>query len=255
MRRVLFLGQKPIGEQCFVHLLNQNSKKIKVLGVVSNSSTKVWWKTNKIYQLAKIKSLSFIANEKRNEEQIQEFIISRKINIIISVQHPWIISNKILSLVNYFAFNLHQAKLPKYKGYNAFNHAILNNNKTFTVTIHWIKEKVDEGEIAFEKNFLITRDETAYSLYNKACIYSFQLFKQFLVDLKSDRIIPKTPMRGRGHFYPKNSLNPLREIKNFNDLTEVDKKSRAFYFPLFEPAYIKVKNNKFYILPQSIYNR
>ena len=40
-----------------------------------------------------------------------------------------------------------------------------------------------------------------------------------------------------------------KEIKNINNFKEVDKKSRACFFPFFEIAYFILGNKKFYISP------
>ena len=74
---------------------------------------------------SKKNNIKFISNEKKNENEIIDSIKEHKINLIISVQHCWIFSDKILKSVNGNAYNLHNAKLPDYKGYNTINHAIL----------------------------------------------------------------------------------------------------------------------------------
>ena len=55
-------------------------------------------------------------------------LLKEKINTLISVQHKWIMSKKILSKFGCNAFNFHNAKLPEYKGYNSLSHSILNGD-------------------------------------------------------------------------------------------------------------------------------
>lgn len=253
MKRILYLGQKPIGEKCFKIL--QNAENLEIAGIVSNDHLNAWWKSNNIFHLAKQKNIPFISNQKRNNEQIEQLIIKYKINTIISVQHSWILTQKILSLVNYFAFNLHNAKLPDYKGYNTYNHAILNEEKFYTSTVHWMVEKVDMGAISFEETFKIKPEDTAKSLYEKSEQYAEKVFVRLVKTLTNDEKIPKRPITSEGHFYSHHSLDQFREIKDLNDFNEVDKKSRAFYFPPFEPAYFKLNGKKFYIYPKLKYSK
>ena len=173
------------------------------------------------------------------------------INTIITVQHPWILPKEILKSVNYFAFNSHNAKLPDYKGYYTINHSLLNNEKYYTTTIHWMIDTVDMGEIAFEKNIKIDDCETALSLYNRSQRASFELFKKLLNYIKQNKSIPKISIHSEGKFYGKNSLENLREIKDIKNFDEVDKKSRAFFFPPFEPAFYYLNSLKLYVLPNN----
>ncbi|MAI88636.1 MAG: hypothetical protein CMF98_06235 [Candidatus Marinimicrobia bacterium] len=247
--RILFLGQKPLGEKCYSLLFKSQSKNIKIKTVVSNKKKSNWWKSNYIYESSKKNNIKFISNEKRNENQIIHLIKENKINLIISVQHCWIFSDKILKIINENAYNLHNAKLPDYKGYNTINHAILKNDSTYSSTIHKIDKKVDSGDIVFEKSCEINEDETALSLHKKSLELSILIFKEFIEFLKGKKKIYPVKINEEGKFYSKNSLDNHRMIKEIDNIIEIDRKARAFYFPPFEPAYFMIKKRKFHVLP------
>lgn len=247
--RILFLGQKPIGEECYTLLFRSQSKNINIKTVVSNEKKTNWWKSNYIYENSKKNNIKFISNEKRNENEIIDSIKEYKINLIISVQHCWIFSDKILKIVNGNAYNLHNAKLPDYKGYNTINHAILKNDSTYSSTIHKIDKKVDSGDIIFEKSCEINDNETAQSLHKKSFKLSILIFNEFIEFLKGKKKIHPIKINEEGKFYSKNSLDNYRIIKEIDNFVEIDRKARAFYFPPFEPAYFIIKKKKFYILP------
>lgn len=240
MTRILFLGQKPLGEKCFDLL----RRKLDVCGVVTNTTQDVWWGSRGIYDQCIGTSLPLIDNAEQHEKNIAQLIKDREIDTLISVQHSWILSDALLELVNYRAFNLHNAKIPDYRGYNACNHALLNGDQTFTSTIHWMVPKVDMGAIAFEEVLPIATNETAQSLFDKAQDAGFRVFELLVDCLVETRDIPKIPLVGEGHFYGRNDLEPSRQIQNPHDPEEVDRKSRAFHFPPFEPAYILVNGEK-----------
>ena len=124
--KILFLGQKWLGEKCFSLLNKELNNEFQLCGVVSNSSEDVWWQSNKIFTFCITNNIPFISNNQRNNEDILKNIKRFDVNTIISVQHPWILPLKILSEVKFIAFNLHNAKLPEYQGNNSCNHAILN---------------------------------------------------------------------------------------------------------------------------------
>ena len=141
--------------------------------------------------------------------------------------------------------------MPDYRGQNTTSHAILNGDKTYTTTLHWIADAVDSGNIIDEITINITENDTAKSLYLKSQEKSFELFKKLLDYLIEDNIPVGKKIDTAGKMYGRNDLNQHRLIKN---ISEISTKGRAFYFPPFEPAYLLHKNKKFYVLPQDFLN-
>jgi methionyl-tRNA formyltransferase len=174
------------------------------------------------------------------------------IDIIFSIHYPWVLSSEVLGAVNHRAFNVHNAKIPDYKGFNMLSHVILNQDKTATTTIHYMYGDVDMGDIIFEETVDVSLDETAISLYykiNNAVKVNFLRFLDYLI---SGKELPRKPVVGYGRFYPKNVIDELKEIKDPSDTNEMSLKSRAFYCPPFEPAYYIDNGVKIYVTPERI---
>ena len=249
MFNVLYLGQKPIGERCFDILLKDKSFNIR--GAVSNKNIKDnWWKSNEVFVNSKTNNIRFIENNNRNEHNIINLIHKENINLIISVQHSWIISEQIINLVDGNALNLHLAILPDYKAWNSFSHAIINGEKKYGTTIHWMTRELDEGAIALQKTFKIQPNDTAKSLYQKTYKISYLLFSQFLLKLKQKKL-KKIKQKSEGRQYNKHSLDEYRYIP-LNKLNEKsDTIIRALYFPPYPPAYTIINNKKVELIPKS----
>ena len=231
-------------------MLNHAGDQYVVAGACSNVNTEVWWKSNDVYLKAQQRDLPFVSNEKRNEAALLDLVHSQSIDMLISVQHSWILPDSILRAVNYQALNLHNAKLPRYKGYYTGNHAILNGDKTYTSTIHWMVKNVDEGPIAFEETIPIHPEDTAIRLYEKSSEAAVLAFEKLLNHLVEEKEIPRQPLIGSGTFYSKTDLDNVRQIHNPSDPDEVDRKARALFFPPSEPAFYLEQNRKIHVLPQ-----
>jgi methionyl-tRNA formyltransferase len=236
MYNILFLGRGPIAIKCY-DLISKYPDFFNIKSIIGD---------NKLHNKIKY-DISFIPNITRNEKQIINIIKFNDINMIISIQHIWILSTDILKLVDYFAFNLHNAKIPEYKGYNTISHAILNNEKEYTTTIHWVVPEVDMGDIAYEESFRILETDTAETVYKKSINVAVLNFQKFINDLINNNEIPRKKITSIGTFYKYNDINNLKEIKDIYDFEEVDTKVRAFDFPNKEPAYYILNNTKFYI--------
>ena len=195
--------------------------------------------------------IPFLANVVRAEQEIANLIDRTGADTLISVQHPWVLAESLLQAVSMRAFNLHNAPLPSYRGHNAANHAILNGELEFAATIHWMAPEPDAGPIAFEERFSIREDETRLA----PCTHARprQVSRLSVASLMRWQRGPRfraVLLYEGGALYPRDSLNGLRRIEHPEDLEELDRKARAFYFPPFEPAYVVVEGRKLHVVPE-----
>jgi methionyl-tRNA formyltransferase len=242
---VLFLGEGKLAYTCLNVLFNDEfSKKYDLKSIVSSDTFYKNLSNNCDAQI------SFISNHLRNEDLIIQEIDRLEIEVLISVQHKWVLSGQVLNKLNGNAFNLHNAKLPDYKGYNSISHAIYLKESNYFVTIHKIEIEVDTGGIALETEIEMSPDETALSLYRKTIPASEALFKNFLISLEVGSLAFKT-QRGTGKFYDKNGLDEMRLLKFSDGEEKLDRKVRALYFPPYEPAYFVINDKKIYCLPNN----
>lgn len=237
----MFLGRGLLALKCF-NILTWYSSNLKIKSVVTRDDIKDKW----LCDLPEAQT-NFVSNSLRNETEIISKIKNLKINILLVVQHPWILSENVLNAVEGYSFNLHNAKLPEYKGHNTISHAILNREEYYWSTIHWMLPEVDSGPIAYSDKIKIDKEDTAWSIYNKTFKIVIRNFTCLLNDFILNTPIPRYKQSWTGRYYEKNEIDNLKEIKNLNDFDEVDRKVRAFTFPGKEPAYYKNNGAKFYL--------
>jgi methionyl-tRNA formyltransferase len=244
-RRILYLGQKPVGEAAWARLRTREREGFRVVAVCSNADAeRVWWRSNEVFRTRG--PLPFVDNAERNEDELAAAMDDLAVNTIVCVHHPWILSGGLLERVGREAYTFHSAKLPDYRGFNAVNHALLNGDLAFTCTAHRMAREVDAGAILLEARFPIAADETALSLYAKAQQATLLIFDELVGRLLDARPFRERPVLGAGTFYPRSSIEGLREIRQ---PSESERKARAFYFPPFEPAYVVEDGRKRHVLP------
>ena len=255
-RRILFLGQAPLGEACFRSLLDAESRNLVVVAACSNANANDnWWQSAEIASVAR-ELMPFIPNDRRHFRELEEMMVTTGVNCIVSVQHPWRLPESILRMVNYEAFNLHNGPLPEYGGYNAPSHAILDGALTSGATLHWMADVVDAGPIAFLESFTIGRNDSAVAVYDSTVAAGIRAFSQLIEYLTAGQPLPRRAMVGPVRFHGRAELGRHRQISNGNDMEEVDRKARAFWFPPFEPAYIlTATGSKFYVCPATAWHR
>ena len=242
---LVFLGRGKIASNCF-NILNQrffkNYFEIKV--IVSNRQFFLNNKKNISKNIIKI------LNDNKSENKIFKAIKQKKINLLLSVLHPLMLSDKILKIINYNAFNLHNGDLPNYRGWNATGHAIINGEKYISTLIHKMVKNVDEGPVILKKKIKINKNLSAEDLYKKIINVASLNFNNFLMKLIKNKItFSKIPTGGK--FYKKNELELLKKLK-----IKITKKQYKIilgsYIPPYEPAFTMYNNKKVYIVPEQI---
>ena len=237
---------------CFREIIDPRWNNIRLAAVVSNEDAETcWWGTNGIYKYSRLNGIPFIPSEVRNNEKIAQYIKDYNIDCLISNGYGWIIPGDIIDMVKGNAFNLHLAPLPQYGGNYTYNHAILNGEREYGITLHYMTSVVDCGDYIYRPMFEVDVDETAYSLYKKSMKVAIDSFVRLLSVLNRGDTPDRYPMTGERCLFRRESMDDLRRILDLRDVEEVDRKSRAFYFPPFEGAYFIGKNEKkYYVLPQ-----
>ena len=86
-------------------------------------------------------------------------------DIIISVMYENIISEQMVKSKK--CYNFHPGILPEYKGSGIFSWVLINGESKFGITLHTIDKGVDTGDIIEIREFLISKQDTAFSLYKK----------------------------------------------------------------------------------------
>jgi len=247
---ILFIGEKPIGEWAFAHMIDQAGDQLRIVGAVSNSDRGAgWWGSHLVMDVAKTNGIPFFDSGDIDGDQLSGLISDIRPNALIVVQGSTIISAEALRLVDGRAFNLHLAPLPRYRGFYSANHALLEGATDFGATVHWIEPAVDVGGIAFEKTFAIAPDETGQSLYAKSVRAGMAAFTSLISALAGGEAIPCRPQSGDGRFFSRKSLVAHRRIADISDREEVDRKARAFYFPGFPAAYFEIGDKRYEVSP------
>jgi len=111
--------------------------------------------------------IPFFYSEKINSEEFRSMLYELGIDLIVSVSCPQIFKKKILGLPKYGCINVHYGLLPEYRGmYPSF--WVLANGETETgVSIHYMAEKVDAGDILVQIKEKIRPDDSFYSLVKR----------------------------------------------------------------------------------------
>jgi methionyl-tRNA formyltransferase len=240
MKKVVFLGSKPIGYRCFEYLLSAApSLSIEVCGLLTQARKEFDGDAD-LALLAAQHNVPIIANP----DEIPDC------DLLYSVQYHLILKPHHIAKAKEIALNLHMAPLPEYRGSNQFSFAIIDGKKEFGTTIHEMDARIDHGDILYQKRFAIPEGCWINDLYQLTFDASVALFKETLADIVAGRYT-KTPQQSLATKYGtslhyRSEIASLKEIDMDWDAEKIERHIRATSMPGFEPPYFLMDGRKIY---------
>lgn len=123
-----------------------------------------------------------------NADEFIEAIKKYECDLFVSMSFNQIFKDAIINLPKYKTINCHAGMLPFYRGRNILNWALINDEKEFGITVHYIDEGIDTGDVILQRAYPISDEDNYQTLLEKAYIEcaiilydSIVMFKQGLV--------------------------------------------------------------------------
>jgi len=112
----------------------------------------------------------FVQPFKGDKKKIKKFIgdlKNLKPDLILVNSYSMILPKEILDIPKRGAINIHGAMLPKYRGANVLNWVLINGEKETGITLHYMNEDIDAGDIIAQTKIKISFTDTASTLKRK----------------------------------------------------------------------------------------
>ncbi|QRN39571.1 bifunctional UDP-4-amino-4-deoxy-L-arabinose formyltransferase/UDP-glucuronic acid oxidase ArnA [Pectobacterium carotovorum] len=109
-------------------------------------------------------------------------------DVIFSFYYRTLLSDDILQLPSFGAFNLHGSLLPRYRGRAPVNWVLVNGETQTGVTLHKMVSRADAGDIVAQSVVAIDEEDTALTLHGKCRTAAAALLAQQLPLIRSREI-------------------------------------------------------------------
>ena len=244
MRKILFMGRKKVAARCLEYLLSV--KDCEVVGVLTDSHLAV----SATADVARRAGLPIMTIEQAQAESLSGKL---KFDLGVSMLYWRKIKRDLISAAPRGIINFHPAPLPAYKGTAGYNLAILEGLSEWATTAHYMDESIDTGAIIDVSRFPIsTRSETAQTLEKKS---QEALFSQFTRVIESALARPgllATTPNGPGRYVTRAEMEAMKRIQPGDDL---EAKTRAFWFPPYDGAYVEIDGKRYTLVSQEMLSR
>lgn len=101
---------------------------------------------------------------KVNSQEFCDLALNFQCDLFVSMSFNQIFKPAITNTPRLGSINCHAGKLPYYRGRNVLNWALINDEKDFGITVHFIDGNIDTGDIILQKTFPITDQDHYGSL-------------------------------------------------------------------------------------------
>jgi methionyl-tRNA formyltransferase len=125
----------------------------------------VWF--DSVSAICNIGSIRYIYAEDYTNDEICELVDQFDVSVICSFYFRSLLPAHLLGKARYGAVNMHGSLLPKYRGRAPVNWQIINGENSSGMTLHYMVDRPDAGDIIDQEVVEIGNEETPSSLFDK----------------------------------------------------------------------------------------
>lgn len=193
MINIVFFGTPDIGLKSLEHFYN--SDKFNVLAVVTQpdkpSGRGHKLTPSPIKQFATEHNIKvFQPKSIRKEPEIIEALKELKPDFFVTFAFGQILSQEVLDIPKFETINLHVSLLPKYRGANPIQRAIINGDKETGICTMITELGLDCGDICMKCPIEISPNMNCVELFELCASNSPELLEKTLIGIKEGTLIP-----------------------------------------------------------------
>lgn len=132
-----------------------------------------------------IEDIYFSREDFYNSNKVLDVLKEREIDFIVLAGFLWMVPQNIIDNFPNSIINIHPALLPKYGGKGMYGHhvhqaVVANKEKESGITIHYVNDNYDEGQIIFQKKCEVMPTDTADDLAAKIHLLEKEYFPKVI---------------------------------------------------------------------------
>jgi len=212
-KRILFVG---IPDMAYIGLDGLLMAGVNIVGVLGPKKDHNMYFDFRNFVLSR--RLDFIEYDELDEPQLIEKIKALDIDVAVVCSFNYKIPKVLIEATKDGFINVHPSMLPKYRGGNPYSRVIMNGETETGVTIHFMDENFDTGDIIAQKPYHIHSKATMGTIFNELNVIGIELLLQVLQNYEHEPL-PRLE-QPRGDFVSGNGLKEQDLFINYNKTAE-----------------------------------
>ncbi|ATF26982.1 MULTISPECIES: methionyl-tRNA formyltransferase [Brochothrix] len=191
MTKIIFMGTPDFAVPVLQKLIADPS--ISIEAVVTQPDRKVGRKhiltPTPVKKAAVAADLNVLQPEKLRTSEELETLINMDIDLLITAAYGQILPNSLLEAPRLGAINVHASLLPKLRGGAPIHYALIEGHKEAGVTIMYMAEKLDAGDMLSQSAIPIEEEDNVGTLFEKLSIVGADLLVETLPAILDGSIV------------------------------------------------------------------
>ena len=190
--KIMFMGTPEISATCLKRLIDDGHTVTSVISredkprgrgnVMTPTPTKV---------LALENNIPVYTPKTLRDEDFAKLLTELSPELIVVVAYGKILPKNVIDFPKYGCINLHVSLLPKYRGAAPMQRAIMNGEKETGVTVMYMDEGLDTGDIISVKAFPITDEDNFETVHDKSAEIGAELLSTTITEIANGRAVRK----------------------------------------------------------------
>jgi len=200
--RLIFLGYHNVGHACLQAFIDLcRGFKDDIAAVVTHADDpreNIWFAS--VRDLAFANHLPVYQPRDPNDPAFVAAMAKLKPDFLFSCYYRYMLKKPLLALPRRGALNLHGSLLPRYRGRCPVNWVLINGETETGVTLHYMEEKPDQGDIVAQSCVPVGLMDTALTLFARLTVAAGDLIRETYPLLRSGQA-PRLPQDHRQASY------------------------------------------------------
>lgn len=162
--KIGYFADGPWAWNAFDRIISDSSLKIVFMSVRYHAQDK------ELIKRAQKNNIPIELSQNVNTREFIDRIKKYDADLFVSMSFNQILRTEIINLPKFKTINCHAGKLPFYRGRNILNWALINDEKEFGVTAHYVDEGIDTGDIILQEVYPITDEDDYGTLLSRAYV-------------------------------------------------------------------------------------
>lgn len=190
--KIVFMGTPDFAVPCLEKLIQANYHILEVVTQPDRPKGRKREMTPPPVKAAALEhGIPVFQPEKLRERDAVEHLIALKPDLIVTAAYGQILPKEIIELPQYGCINVHASLLPKYRGGAPIHQSIIDGEPETGVTIMYMVEKLDAGDIITQVKVPIEEEDHVGTLHDKLAKAGSDLLLETIPSLIEGRIVPK----------------------------------------------------------------
>ncbi len=162
MLKIGYFADGPWAHEAFKKLIIDKQISIQFICVRYDTTDKV------LLDYCENYNIPYLKYENINSDEFIQRVQRFDCDLFVSMSFNQIFKTKIINLPKFKTINCHAGRLPYYRGRNVLNWVLINDEKEFGITVHFVDEGIDTGDIITQELYPINDDDSYATLLRRS---------------------------------------------------------------------------------------